>query len=89
IIPGTIPASDCAATDGAGSQNAILFGFSFGVLGQFLAIVALIDLRLFNPLLILVLVVTGFVPVYLDNATIAVFANTRGGVKAVEITTFL
>ncbi|WP_064605538.1 PTS ascorbate transporter subunit IIC [Streptobacillus moniliformis] len=89
IIPGAIPAVDCAATYGFGSQNAILFGFLFGVLGQFLAIGSLIVLRLFNPLLIPVLIVTGFVPVFFDNATIAVFANKRGGVKAVAITTFI
>ena len=83
IIPGSIPAVDCAATYGFGSPNAILFGFLCGVLGQFLAIAGLVLFK--SPILI----VTGFVPVFFDNATIAVFANKRGGVKAAMITTFV
>lgn len=83
IIPGAIPAVDCAATYGFGSPNAILFGFVFGVIGQFIAILGLIVFK--SP----VLIVTGFVPVFFDNATIAIFANKRGGAKAAMITTFV
>lgn len=83
IIPGAIPAVDCAATYGFGSQNAILFGFVMGVIGQFIAIAGLILFK--SP----VLIVTGFVPVFFDNATIAIFANKRGGVRATIITTFV
>lgn len=83
IIPGSIPAVDCAATYGFGSPNAVLFGFIFGVLGQFLAILGLIVFK--SP----VLIVTGFVPVFFDNATLAVFANKRGGAKATAIVTFV
>lgn len=82
IIPGSIPAVDCAATYGFGSPNTVLLGFLFGILGQFIAILGLIVFK--SP----VLIVTGFVPVFFDNATIAVFANKRGGIKAAMITTF-
>ena len=55
----------------------------FGALGQFLAILALIALK--SP----TLVIAGFVPVFFDNATIAVFANNRGGEKAAMIMPFI
>lgn len=83
IIPGSIPAVDCAATYGFSSPNTVLLGFILGILGQFIAILGLIVFK--SP----VLIVTGFVPVFFDNATIAVFANKRGGVKAAVITTFV
>lgn len=83
IIPGAIPAVDCAATYGFGAQNAILFGFLCGLIGQLIAIAGLIIFK--SP----VLIVTGFVPVFFDNATIGIFANKRGGARAVAITTFV
>lgn len=83
IIPGAIPAVDCAATYGFGSPNAILFGFASGVIGQFIAILGLVVFK--SP----VLIVTGFVPVFFDNATLAIFANKRGGAKAALIVTFI
>ena len=64
---------DCAATYGFGSPNAVTIGFLFGALGQFLAIISLIMLK--SPTLI----IAGFVPVFFDNATLAVFANNKGG----------
>lgn len=83
ILPGVMPAVDCAAVYGFGSQNAILFGFVFGALGQFLAIAGLLIFK--SPILI----ITGFVPVFFDNATIAVFAEKRGGAKAAVILPFI
>lgn len=83
IIPGAIPAVDCAATYGFGSPNAILFGFVIGAIGQFIAIAGLIIFK--SPILI----VTGFVPVFFDNATLAIFANKRGGIRAAFIVTFI
>lgn len=83
ILPGAVAGVDCAVTYGFGSPNAVPIGFLAGALGQFLAIIALILLK--SP----VLVVAGFVPVFFDNATIAVFANNKGGLKAALIMPFI
>ena len=83
LLPGSMPAIDCAAVYGFGHPNAVTIGFLFGALGQLLAIVGLIVFK--SP----VLVITGFVPVFFDNATFAVYANHKGGMKAATILTFL
>jgi ascorbate PTS system EIIC component len=83
LLPGAVPGIDCAAVYGFGSPNAVTIGFLFGALGQFLAIAALIIFK--SP----VLVIAGFVPVFFDNATIAVFANNKGGVKAAMLMPFI
>ncbi|MGL6167236.1 MAG: PTS ascorbate transporter subunit IIC [Fusobacteriaceae bacterium] len=83
ILPGVMPAVDCAAAYGFGSQNAVLFGFLLGAVGQFVAIAGLLIFK--SPILI----ITGFVPVFFDNATIAIFAEKRGGVKAAIILPFI
>jgi len=83
LLPGAVPGIDCAAVYGFGSPNAVTIGFLFGALGQFLAIIALIVFK--SP----VLVIAGFVPVFFDNATIAVFANNKGGVKAAMLMPFI
>ncbi len=81
VLKGSLPAIDCAATYGfdAANGNSVLFGFVFGAIGQLLAVMGLIVLH--SP----VLIIPGFVPVFFDNATIAVFANKKGGVRAVAI----
>ena len=83
LLPGSLPGVDCAVVFGFGSANAVPLGFLAGFAGQILAIVALIVLQ--SP----VLVICGFVPVFFDNATIAVFANEKGGIKAALILPFL
>lgn len=83
LLPGSMPAVDCAATFGFSNPNAITVGFLFGALGQFIAILGLVVFK--SP----VLIITGFVPVFFDNATFAVFANKEGGIKAAVIVTFL
>jgi PTS system ascorbate-specific IIC component len=82
LLPGSIPGVDCAVIFGFGSQNAVPLGFLAGFAGQILAIIGLIVLK--SP----VLVICGFVPVFFDNATIAVFANEKGGAKAALILPF-
>lgn len=82
ILPGSMPAVDCAATYGFGHANAVTIGFLFGALGQFISIIGLIIFH--SP----VLIITGFVPVFFDNATFAVFANKKGGLKAACIIPF-
>lgn len=83
LLPGSMPAVDCAATYGFGHPNAVTLGFLFGALGQFLMILGLVIFK--SP----VLIITGFVPVFFDNATFAVFANKRGGVRAAMLAPFL
>ena len=83
LLPGSIPAVDCAVSYGFGSPNAVPIGFLAGAVGLFLAIGALILLK--SP----VLVIAGFVPVFFDNATIAVYANNRGGLKAAIVLPFI
>lgn len=82
LLPGSVPAIDCAAVYGFGPANAVTLGFLFGTLGQFLAILGLLVFK--SP----VLVITGFVPVFFDNATFAVYANHKGGLRAASIIPF-
>lgn len=82
LLPGSLPGVDCAVVFGFGSANAVPLGFLAGFVGQILAIIALIFLK--SP----VLVICGFVPVFFDNATIAIFANEKGGIKAALVLPF-
>lgn len=82
LLPGALPAVDCAATYGFAHPNAITFGFLFGMIGQFVAIAGLLVFH--SPIMI----ITGFVPVFFDNATFAVYANKGGGARAAAIVTF-
>ncbi len=83
LLPGSVPGVDCAVIYGFGSANAVPIGFLAGFVGQILAIAALIIFK--SP----VLVICGFVPVFFDNSTIAVFANEKGGIKAALILPFI
>lgn len=83
FLPGAVPGIDCAAVFGFGSANAVTVGFLFGALGQFLAIGALILMK--SP----TLVIAGFVPVFFDNAVIAIYADNRGGIKAAMLLPFI
>jgi PTS system ascorbate-specific IIC component len=83
LLPGSVPAVDCAAVYGFGHANAITIGFLFGALGQLLIILGLVVFK--SP----VLIITGFVPVFFDNATFAVYANKNGGFKAAAIVPFV
>lgn len=83
LLPGSLPAVDCAAIYGFGHPNAVTIGFLFGAIGQFIAIIGLVVFK--SP----VLIITGFVPVFFDNATFAVFANKKGGLKAAIIIPFI
>lgn len=83
LLPGSVPGVDCAVIFGFGSANAVPLGFLAGFVGQILAIAGLIIFK--SP----VLVICGFVPVFFDNSTIAVFANEKGGIKAALILPFL
>lgn len=83
LLPGSVPGVDCAVAFGFGSANAVPLGFLAGFAGQIIAIIILFLLK--SP----TLVICGFVPVFFDNATIGIFANEKGGVKAALILPFI
>ncbi len=79
ILKGSLPAVDCAATYSFGDPNAVTLGFLFGALGQMIAIAGLLVFK--SPLMI----IPGFVPLFYDNATIGLYANKKGGFKALVV----
>lgn len=79
LLPGVMPGVDCAATYGFTTPNTILWGFILGAVGQFIAIAGLLIFK--SPIMI----IPGFVPLFFDNATIAVYANKRGGIRAATL----
>jgi PTS system ascorbate-specific IIC component len=82
-LPGAVPGVDCAVTYGFGAPNAVTIGFLFGALGQFISIGLLLAFK--SP----VVIIAGFVPMFFDNATVGVFANNKGGIKAAIIFPFI
>lgn len=83
LLPSSIPGVDCAVCYGFGDANAVTFGFLAGLVGQLIAIIALIVCG--SPTII----ICGFVPVFFDNATIGLVANEKGGLKACLIIPFI
>ncbi|MBS6062468.1 PTS ascorbate transporter subunit IIC [Criibacterium bergeronii] len=83
FLPSAVPGVDCAVSYSFGSPNAVTIGFLAGATGQILAILTLILVG--SPTII----IAGFIPMFFDNATIAVFANSKGGLKAAILFPFL
>jgi PTS system ascorbate-specific IIC component len=81
LLPGSVPAVDCAVTFGF-APNAVMYGFIFGFIGQMLAIGALILFQ--SPIVI----IAGFIVLFFDNGTLAIFASKAGGIKAAAIIPF-
>ncbi len=82
LLSGAVPAVDCAVTFGF-SPNAPSYGFIFGFFGQIIAIFVLVALK--SPILI----IAGFICLFFDNGTLAVFANKAGGRRAAAIIPFI
>jgi len=81
LLPGAIVGVDCAAIFGF-SPMAVIAGFVCGAIGQICGILGLIIFKSS------ILIIPGFIPLFFDNATIGVYANKRGGVKALAILCF-
>lgn len=83
LLPGAVPAVDCAVAFSYAPGNAVIIGFLCGMIGQVIAIIGLIVFH--SP----VIIIMGFTTVFFDNAIIAIFANKRGGIKAAIIIPFI
>lgn len=79
ILPGSAPAVDIATIYGFGHPNATLLGFVAGAIGQVIGLVLLFITG--SP----VFLIPGFIPMFFDNAGIAVYANHYGGVRAATL----
>lgn len=82
LLKGAVPAVDCPVVFGFSPQGP-MYGFIFGFFGQLVAILTLVALR--SP----ILVVAGFIALFFDNGTLAVYANKAGGRRAAAIVPFL
>lgn len=82
ILPGAVAGVDCAAIF-AFAPKSVVLGLIFGALGQILGLLLLLVFK--SPIFL----VPGFIPLFFDNATIAVFANKAGGWRAAAFLTTL
>jgi ascorbate PTS system EIIC component len=78
VLPGAVPAIDCPSVFPF-APKAVILGFMFTVLGQITGVVLLLIFS--SPIVI----IPGFVPMFFDGATVAVFANSAGGWKAIMV----
>jgi PTS system ascorbate-specific IIC component len=82
LLQGSVPAVDCAVTFGF-SPQAPSYGFIFGFFGQMVGIFTLVALGS------KILIIAGFICLFFDNGTLAVFANKAGGRRAAAIIPFI
>ena len=78
LLPGAVAGVDCAATF-AFAPKSVVLGLVFGTVGQVLGLLGLIVFK--TPIFL----IPGFIPLFFDNATIAIFANKFGGWKAAGV----
>ena len=78
ILPGAVAGVDCAAIF-AFAPKSVVLGLIFGTVGQVIGLLGLIVFK--SPIFL----IPGFIPLFFDNATIAIFANKFGGWKAAAI----
>ncbi len=78
LLPGAVAGVDCAAIF-AFAPKSVVLGLMFGALGQIIGLLLLVVFR--SPIFL----VPGFIPLFFDNATIAIFSNKAGGWKAAAI----
>ena len=78
LLPGAVAGVDCAATF-AFAPKSVVLGLVFGTVGQVIGLLGLIVFK--SPIFL----IPGFIPLFFDNATIAIFANKFGGWKAAGV----
>ena len=78
LLPGAVAGVYCAAIF-AFAPKSVVLGLLFGALGQVVGLLGLIVFK--SPIFL----VPGFIPLFFDNATIAIFANKFGGWKAAAV----
>lgn len=79
LLPGSMPAVDCAVTYSFVPANVPVLGFALGFIGELIGIGLLLIFK--APILLL----PAFIPLFFDNATLACFANRYGGRRAAVI----
>lgn len=82
LLPGAVAGVDCAAIF-AFAPKSVVLGLIGGTIGQVLGVILLLVFS--SP----VFLVPGFIPLFFDNAAIAIFANKFGGWKAALIITVI
>ena len=83
VLPSAVPGVDCAVSFSFGSPNAVTIGFMAGAIGEIVAMLLLVALH--SP----TIVIAGFIPMFFDNATIALFSNSKGGLRAALLFPFI
>lgn len=78
LLPGSVAGVDCAALF-AFAPKSVILGLVCGTIGQVIGVILLLVFH--SP----VFLVPGFIPLFFDNATVAIFANKFGGWKAAAI----
>lgn len=78
LLPGAVAGVDCAAIYGFAPKSVVL-GLIVGCIGQAIGVILLIAFK--SP----VFLIPGFIPLFFDNATVAIYANKFGGYKAAII----
>lgn len=78
LLPGAVAGVDCAAIYGFAPKSVVL-GLICGVIGEAIGIALLLIFK--SP----VFLIPSFIPLFFDNATVAIFANKFGGWKAASI----
>ena len=75
LLPGAVAGVDCAAIFGFAPKSVVL-GLICGAVGQILGLILLLVFK--SPIFL----VPCFIPLFFDNATVAIFSNKFGGYKA-------